>query len=87
MNSSLLPKDIIVTGCRPIIRTHLFKSDISLPVVDDKYSFTRTRNVLPSLIMSIESLEPPSFWYNLSDNSKGSVCELLRLEECVCYLY
>ena len=71
MSSSLLPKDITETICRLIVRTHVFKSNSSLPVVGDKYSFTRARNALASLIVSIESLEPPSFWYNLSNNSKG----------------
>ena len=83
MSSSLLPKDITVTGCQPIVRTNLLKSNNSLPGVDDKYSFTRGRNTLASLITSIESLEPLSFWYNLSDNGAGSFCELLRLEDCI----
>ena len=51
--------------------------------MDDKYSFTRARNVLVVLITLIESLEPPSYWYNISDNGIGSLCELFRLEECV----
>ena len=33
--------------------------------------------------MPIESLEPLSYWYNISDNGKGSLCELFRLEDCV----
>ena len=61
MSSTLLSKDITVTRCRPIVHTNLFKSNNSPPVVDDKYSFTRARNTLDSLITSIESLEPPSF--------------------------
>ena len=72
-----------MTRCRPIVRTNLFKSNISLPVVDDKCSFTRAHNALDSLISSIKILKPPSFWYNLLDNDKGRLCELLRLEECV----
>ena len=51
--------------------------------MDDKYSFTRARNALLVLITSIESLEPPSYWYNITENSIGSLCELFRLEECV----
>ena len=42
MSSLLLPKDITVTRCRPIVHTNVFKSTSSLPTVDDKYSFTRT---------------------------------------------
>ena len=38
------------------------------------------------LITSIESLEPPSYWYNISNNGKGSLCKLFRLENCVCGL-
>ena len=61
----------------------MFKSNISLPTVDDKHSFTRFRNELDLLITSIESLEPPSYWYSISDNGKGSLYELFRLEDCV----
>ena len=83
MNSSLSSKDITVTKHPLVISTNLFKRNISLPTVNDKYSFTRARNVLASLITSIEILEPPSYWYNVSDNGKGSLCELFRLENCV----
>ena len=83
MSSSLFPQDVTVTRCRPIVHTTLFMSNISLPVVDDIYSFTRTHNTFVSLITSIENFEPPSLWYKLSDNGKGSLCELLRLGECV----
>ena len=83
MISSLSSKDITVTKCPPVIHTNLFKSNSSLPAVYDKYLFTRARNALASLIASIESIETPSYWYNLSDNSKGGLCELFRLEDCV----
>ena len=83
MNSSLLFKDVTVTKCPPFTRTNLFQRNISLPTVDDKYSFTRARNALVSLITSIESLKPPSYWYGISGNGIGSLCELFRLEECV----
>ena len=83
MNSSLLSKDDTVRKCRRFVRTKLRQSNIPLPIVDDKYSFTRARNALVSLITSIESLEPPSYWYNIYYNSIGSLCELFRLEECV----
>ena len=83
MSISLSSKDITVTKCPLVIHTNLFKRNISLPTVDDKYSFTRARNALVSLITSIESLKPPSYWYNISDNGIGSLCELFRLEACV----
>ena len=86
MNSSLLSKDDTVTKCRRFVRTKLRQSNITLPIVDDKYSFTRTRNALVALITSIQSLEPPSYWYNITENSIGSVCKLFRLEECIFYL-
>ena len=57
MNSSLSSKDITVTKCPPVIRTNLFKRNISLPTADDKYSFTKACNALSLLITSIESLE------------------------------
>ena len=88
MSSSILSRNVTVTKCPPIIRKNLFKSNSSLPVVDDKYMSTMICNSLVSLITSIERLEPPSYWYILLVNSKGSVSELLKLEDCVCfYLY
>ena len=88
MISELSFKDRSVTKCPPIIRSNIFKSNSSLPVVDDKYMSTMICNSLVSLITSIERLEPPSYWYILLVNSKGSVSELLKLEDCVCfYLY
>ena len=83
MNNSLSSKDDTVTKCRRFVRTKLRQSNIPLPIVDDKYSFTRARNALVSLITSIESLELPSHWYKVSENGDGSLCELFRLEECV----
>ena len=81
MSSSSLLKDRTVARCQ---HTNVFKSNSSLRVVDDKYSFTRARNILASLITSIDSLEPQSFWYNLSDNGAGNFCTLLRLEKYLC---
>ena len=72
-----------MTKCPYFVRAKLRQSNIPLPIVDDKYSFTRARNALIPLITSIESLEPPSYWYTISDNSIGSLCELFKLEECV----
>ena len=86
MNSSLLSKDVTVTKCPPFIRTNLFQRNISLPTVDDKYSFTRARNALESLITSIESLNPPSYWYSIYGNDIGSLCELLDLKNVFSYL-
>ena len=62
----------------------MLKRNLSLPTVDDEYSFTRVRNALALLITSIESLKPPSYWYNIYNNGKVSVCKLFRLEDCVC---
>ena len=83
MNISLSSKDDTMTKSRRFVRTKLRQRNIPLPTVDDKYSFTRARNALVSLSTSIDSLEPPSHWYNISDNGMGSLCELFRLEECV----
>ena len=80
MSSSLSSKDDTVTKCRRFVRTKLRQSKVTLPIVDDKYYFTRARNALVALITSIESLEPPSYWYNISDNGIGNLCELFRLE-------
>ena len=86
MSSSLSSEDITVTKSPTGIRTNLFKRNSSLYTMGDKYSFTRARNVLYSLITSIQSLEPLSYWYNISNNNIGSLCELFRLEYCVFYL-
>ena len=83
MSSSLSSKDDTVAKCRRFVRTKLRQSNVTLLIVDDKYSFTRACNALVALISSIESLEPPSYWYTISDNGIGSLCELFRLEECV----
>ena len=61
----------------------MLKRKIALTTVDDKYSITRARNALVSLITSIESLEPPSYWYNIYDNGMGGLCELFSLQDCV----
>ena len=83
MSSSLSSKDITVTKGRKGIRINLFKRNSLLSTVGEKYSFTRARNALASLITSIQTLESPSYWYNISDNGIGSLCELFRLEDCV----
>ena len=83
MNKSLSSQDDTVKKSAYFVRTKLRQSNIPLPIVDDKYSFTTARNALVALITSIESLEPASYWYNITENSIGSLCELFRLEECV----
>ena len=83
MNSSLSSKHDTVKKSPYFVRTKLRQSNIPLPIVDNKCCFTRARNALVSPIPSIESLEPPSHWYNISENGIGSLCELFRLEECV----
>ena len=54
MNSSLSSKDATVTKSPNFVRANLFHRDITLPTVDDKYSFTRARKALVSLITSIK---------------------------------
>ena len=83
MNNSLSSQDDTVKKSPYFVRTKLRQSNIPLPIVNDKYSFSRARNALVALISSIESLEPTSYWYNITENSIGSVCELFRLKECV----
>ena len=62
MSSFLSSKDDTVTKCPYFVRTKLRQSNITLPIVDDKYSFTRDCNALVSLITSIESLELYVVW-------------------------
>ena len=83
MNNSLSSQDDTLKKNPYFVRTKLRQSNIPLPIVGDKYSFARTHTALVALITSIESLEPPSYWYNITENSIGSLCELFRLEECV----
>ena len=33
--------------------------------------------------MIVKSLDPPSYWYNVSKYAVGSLCELIRVEECM----
>ena len=83
MNKLLLSQDDTVKKSPYFDRTKLRQSNIPLPIVDDKCSFTRARNALVALITSIQSLEPLSYWYKITENSISSLCELFRLEECV----
>jgi len=83
MTSSLLSKDNTVSNGPAILSSNLLKRNISLSTVGDNYSFTRAHNVLALLISSIDSLESPSYWYNISDNGMGSLCELFLLQDCV----
>ena len=83
MTSSLSSNDNTVNNGPANLSSNFLKRNMSLSTVGDKYSFTRARNALTLLITSIESLEPTSYWYNVYDKGKGSLCELFRLEECV----
>ena len=74
---SLYSQNNTATKCRPITCTNLRESNFSLPIVDDSCSSTRTHNIFASQTVSIESDDPPSYWYNVSSNNEGSVCELL----------
>ena len=70
-----------VTKCGPITHTSLLENTISLPIVGDMYSCTRTRNTFASLIMIIGAFDSPSYCYKLSSNNEGSLCKLFLLEE------
>ena len=80
---SLYSKDTCVTKYRIITDTKLKENNKSLPIVDDRYSSTKTRNTFASLIMLIQAFNPPSYWYNLLSYNNGSLCKLLLLEECI----
>mgnify|MGYP005685002739 CR=1 FL=1 len=80
---SLHCNDARITKNRLVIHTSLQENNNSLPIVGDRYSSTRTRNAFASLIMSIQAFDPPSYWYNLSNNNDESVCESLLFEECI----
>ena len=34
-------------------------------------------------LISIQQSDPPTYWYNMSNNNAGSVCELIRVKECI----
>ena len=76
MITSSLSKDITITKGPTVIRTIFFKRNSSLSTVGDKYSVTRACNTFASLITSIQSLEPSLYWFKISDNGIGSLCEL-----------
>ena len=80
---SLLSIDARVRKCPTITRTNLQCSINSLAIVGDRYNSTRTRDTFDSLIISIQVYDSPSYWYNLSSNNEGGVCQLLLLEECI----
>ena len=61
MTNSISYQDGTMKKSPYFVRTKLRQSDITLPIVDDKYYFTRARNALVDIITSIESLEPPSY--------------------------
>ena len=86
MTSSLLSKDNTVSNGPANLSSNLLKRNISLSTEGDNYSFTRARNALTLLILSIDSLESLPYWYNISDNGMGSLCELFLLQDCVFYL-
>ena len=86
MTSSLSSKDITMKVGPANLSSNLLKRNISLSTEGEKYSFTRVRNILVLSISSIDSLESPSYWYNISDNGMGSLCELFLLQDCVFYL-
>ena len=84
---SLFSKDTRVTKCQTHIHQNLQDNTNSLPIVGDRYSSTRTRDAFASLIIPIQDFDPPSYWYNLSSNKDGSLCQLLLLEECIFLIY
>ena len=81
--TSLYFKDARVTKYRPITHTSLQDSKISLPIIGGMHSCTRARNAFASPIMSVGAFDPPSYWYNLSNNNEGNLCILFLLEECI----
>ena len=80
---SLLSIDTRARKYPTTTRTNLQGSISSLAIVGDRYNSTRTRGTFDSLIISIQAYESPSYWYTLSSNNEGSVCQLLLLEECI----
>ena len=80
---SLHSKNARVTKYRSITHTSSQYNNKSLPIVGGRYSRTRTRDTFASLIMSIETFDPPPYWYDLSSNNKRILCKLFLLEECI----
>ena len=83
----LFSKDARVTKFPTVTHTSLQEINNSLPIVGDRYTTTRTRDAVASLIMTIQAFDPPSYWYNLSSNNNGSLCQLLLLEESIFLIY
>ena len=83
MVSSILSEDVTVTKCPSITDRISFQKNNVLPFISDNYSFTRTRYTFDSLLVSFDNSNPPSIWYNLSNNNDGSLFELPRVKECI----
>ena len=81
---SLNSRDARVTKCPTVTHTSLQENNNSLPIVGDRCSSTRTRTAFVSLVMSIQSFDPVSYWYNLSSYNYRSLCKLLLFKE---YIY
>ena len=82
---SLYSKDARVIKWQLITHTSLQDKNISL--VGDRYSRTRIRNTFASLMMSIEASDSPSYWYDLSSNNEGRLCQLFVTRRDYFFIY
>ena len=80
---SLISNDTRLTKCPKVTHTNLQENNNSLPIVGDRYTSQRTRHTFTSLIVSIQAFDTLSYWYNLSSNNDGSLCQQLLLEEYI----
>ena len=85
MMSSLLSEDVTVENWSTINDSISFKSNNSLPVTCDNYTLPWTRYAFASLLVSFQHSDPPTYWYKMSNDYYGSLCELLRVKECMFY--
>ena len=81
--SSLLSEDVTVEKYSTINNSISLKSNKSLPVAYGNYTLTRTRYTFASCLVSFQQSDLPSYWYSICNKNTGSICELLRVKECI----
>ena len=81
--STLLSEEVTEEKGSTINDSISFKNNSSLPTICDNYTLTMTSNIFTSFLVSVQQSNPPTYWYNMSDNIASSLCELLYVEECV----
>ena len=81
--SSFSSEDVTLEKDSTIKHRVSFNSNSSLPATCDNYTLTRTRNAFVSFLVSVQQSDHISYWYKIYYYNAGSLCELLRVGECI----